>query len=76
MFNFISDLVEEAVDAAGNIVDQTFDAALEITSLGEGGRLDSTTMANLLASGLTLYEISELSGIAMYLLEDIVDERD
>lgn len=76
MFNFISDLVEDAVDAAGNIVDQTFDAALEITSLGEGGRLDSTTMSNLLASGLTLYEISELSGIAMYLLEDIVDERD
>ena len=74
MFNIIGDIVNTTVGAVSSVFVSTTDAALFAISFGQYGELNKNTLINLVGAGITLYEISEVTGIALSTLEAIYDE--
>ncbi len=69
MFGFVTDMINETV----KIVDDAVDVGLAVVTLGEYGELSKENITRLIASGLTIYAISEVSGVAVDLIEKALD---
>ncbi len=70
MFGFIDD----ALDAVVNIADTSIDMALAVVTLGEYGELSKENVTRLIVSGITIYEISELTGVAVELINGVLED--
>ena len=70
MFGFINSMIDESV----KIVDDAIDVGLAVVTLGEYGELSKDNVTRLIAGGLTIYTISEATGVAVDLIEKALDE--
>tara|TARA_R110000782_G_scaffold85221_2_gene165728 strand:- start:1968 stop:2180 length:213 start_codon:yes stop_codon:yes gene_type:complete len=70
MFGFINSIIDESV----KIVDDAIDVGLAVVTLGEYGELSKDNVTRLIAAGLTIYAISEATGVAVDLIERALDE--
>ena len=70
MFGFINSMIDESV----KIVDDAIDVGLAVVTLGEYGELSKDNVTRLIAAGLTIYAISEATGVAVDLIEKALDE--
>tara|TARA_R110000796_G_scaffold85679_2_gene185802 strand:+ start:584 stop:796 length:213 start_codon:yes stop_codon:yes gene_type:complete len=70
MFGFINSMIDESV----KIVDDAIDVGLAVVTLGEYGELSKDNVTRLIAAGLTIYAISEATGVAVDLIERALDE--
>lgn len=67
-------LAGSVIDLAVNTVGDVVDISTSIVTLGAYGELSSENVTRLLATGLTIYELSELTGVAVELLEEVIDD--
>jgi len=70
MFGFINDMVEETV----KLVDDTVDVSLAVVTLGEYGELSKDNVTRLIATGITVYTLSEATGVAVELIEQVLED--
>ena len=70
MFGFINDIVNETA----KIVEDAVDVTLAVVTLGEYGELSKENVTRLIASGLTIYAISEATGVAVELIEKAIED--
>lgn len=63
MFNAAVELVEDAVDVG-----------VHVLSLGEYGELNKQNVSRLIAAGMTVYTISEATGVAVELIEKVLEQ--
>lgn len=62
MFGFIKEVVEDVVDVSTAVV-----------TLGECGKIDTANVCRLASTGLTIYEISQTTGIAVDIIEETLN---
>lgn len=67
-------ILESVVDVAVSTVEDVVDIGTSVVTLGAYGELSSENVTRLLATGLTIYELSELTGVAMELLQEVADD--
>lgn len=60
MFNFLTDSIENALDVADSLL------SLEAPKKRQ--------VAKLIADGLSIYAVSEITGVAVEIIEKLVDE--
>lgn len=70
MFSFVTNVVNETA----KIVEDVVDVSLAVVTLGEYGELNKKNVTRLIESGLTIYDISEATGVAIHLLEEAMQE--
>lgn len=66
-------LFDEVIDAVATVGSVATGAAIGIATLGQAGGITGNDIARLAASGYTLYQISDATGVAVDVLEDILD---
>lgn len=66
--------IEDTIRAGANIVEDAIDISVAVVTLGEYGELNKRNVSRLISSGMTLYAISEVTGVAVDLLEKALDE--
>ena len=70
MFVFINNMVNETA----KLVEDAVDVSLAVVTLGEYGELNKENVTRLIASGLTVYTISEATGVAVELIEKALED--
>ena len=70
IFGFIEDMI----DTTTKIVEDAVDISVSIVTLGEYGELSKENVSRLIASGATIYMISEATGVAVDVIESVLDE--
>lgn len=70
MFNLLNDVVDMATQTVSDAVD----IGLATVTLGEYGELSTENVSRLLATGLTVYELSELTGVTVDVIQSVVDD--
>jgi len=70
MFGIFNDIVK----ATSDIIEDAVDVSLAVVTLGEYGELNKENVSRLIASGLTIYAISEVTGVAVDLIEKALDD--
>lgn len=71
VFGFINEIVDTTVKVAEDSIDVT----AAVLTLGEYGELSKENVSRLIASGLTVYSISEATGVAVELIEKALEEQ-
>lgn len=66
--------IEDAIKTTTNIVSDAVDISLAVVTLGEYGELNKENVSRLIASGLTVYAISEATGVAVDLIEKALED--
>jgi len=66
--------IEDAIKATANIVEDAIDISVAVVTLGEYGELNKENVSRLIASGLTIYAISEVTGVAVGLIENALED--
>lgn len=69
MFGILDDIVDTAIDLTSSTVSK----AVNIGTLGAVD-LDKENIAKYLAAGYTLYELSEVTGVALHVLESMMED--
>tara|TARA_R110000782_G_scaffold147178_2_gene239971 strand:+ start:867 stop:1058 length:192 start_codon:yes stop_codon:yes gene_type:complete len=62
------------IDETVKILDDVVDTGLAVVTLGEYGELNKENVTRLLAAGLTIYTISEVTGVAVDLIEKALED--
>ncbi len=70
MFNFIN----EAIESTAKIIEDAVDISLSIVTLGEYGELSKENVSRLIAGGMTSYAVSEATGVAVDVIESIIED--
>jgi len=70
IFGFIEDMI----DTTTKIVEDAVDISVSIVTLGEYGELSKENVSRLIASGLTVYMLAEATGVAVDVIESVLDE--
>jgi len=70
IFGFISDVVESTTE----VVSDAIDVGLGVVTLGEYGELNKENVSRLIAAGMTIYGISEATGVAVDLIEKALED--
>jgi len=70
MFGFIND----AINTTASIVEDAIDITLATVTLGEYGELSKENVSRLIASGITIYALSEATGVAVDLIEKVIED--
>ena len=70
MFGFIND----AIKATTSVVEDAVDITLSVATLGEYGELSKANVSRLIATGITIYALSEATGVAVDILEKIIED--
>lgn len=73
VFGLIRSVVNTAVDVVEDVVEDAVDISLNIVTLGEYGELSRSNVSRLVAGGMTLAMIAGATGVALHVLEDIMD---
>ena len=66
--------IEDAINTTVGVVEDAVDISLAVVTLGELGELSKKNVSRLIAGGLTIYEISEASGIAIDVIEKVMED--
>ena len=66
MFEFINDVVK--------IVEDVVDVGIATVTLGEYGEFSKENVSRIIAGGMTIYALSEATGVAVELIEKIIEE--
>jgi hypothetical protein len=70
MFSFVGSVLSETT----KIVEDVVDVGLAVVTLGEYGELSKKNVSRLIDSGLTIYDISEATGVAIDLIEKVLED--
>lgn len=62
------------LDDAADLVSDTLDVGASILTLGVYGELSQANVRRILATGVTIYELSEATGVALSVLREFIDE--
>jgi hypothetical protein len=62
-------------DAACDLTDSALNVGVGVITLGQFGTLNSEQIGKLLASGYTIYELSELTGVAVELIQEVLNDE-
>lgn len=71
IFGFIDD----AIKTTQTFIEDVFDISVAVISFGEYGELSRENVTRLIATGVTLYALSEASGIAVDTLQEWLDNE-
>lgn len=69
MFGFIDDMISSTT----KIVEGAVDVTMYTVTLGEYGELNKQNVSRLIASGLTIYALSEATGVAVDTIQKVLD---
>lgn len=67
-------LLNDALDVATSAVSDVANMGLAVVTLGEYGELSKENVGRLLATGITIYELSEMTGVAVDVIQSVVDD--
>jgi len=70
MFGFVSDMIDSTV----KIIDDAVDITLAVVTLGEYGELSKENVTRLIATGITIYALSEATGVAVDVIEKVLED--
>lgn len=70
MFGFIDDMVK----TTAKLVEDVVDVSIGVVTLGEYGEVSKENVSRIIASGVTIYALSEASGVAVDILQNALDE--
>ena len=56
------------------VIEDVVDVSLAVVTLGEYGELSKENVTRLLATGLTIYTLSEITGVAVELIEKALED--
>lgn len=70
VFGFINDMI----DTTTKIVEDAVDISLSVATLGEYGELSKENVSRLIASGITVYALSEATGVAVDVIEKVLED--
>ena len=70
VFGFIEDMVK----TTANVVEDAIDIGTSVVTLGEYGELSKENVSRLIASGMTIYALSEATGIAVDVIEKVLND--
>jgi len=66
--------IDEAINTTAKIVEDAVDVGSSVVTMGEYGELSKENVSRLIASGITLYTLSEATGLAIDVLQSVLDE--
>lgn len=66
--------IDEAINTTAKIVEDAVDVGSFVVTMGEYGELSKENVSRLIASGITLYALSEATGLAIDVLQSVLDE--
>ena len=69
IFGFIDDMIK----TTAKVVEDAVDVTTYTLTLGEYGELSKENVSRLIASGLTVYAISEATGVAVDVIQKVLD---
>jgi hypothetical protein len=67
--------IDEMINTGAKIAEDAIDVGLGALSMGEMGDLSKEKVARLISAGVTIYSISEATGIAVEVLEKLIEEE-
>jgi len=70
MFGFIDDMIS----TTAKLVEDAVDVGTAVLTMGEYGELSKENVSRLVASGLTVYALSEATGVAVDIIQDVLDD--
>lgn len=70
MFGFVDDMIK----STASIVEDAIDIGTSVLTLGEYGELSKENVSRLIASGITIYALSEATGVAVEVLEKVLED--
>jgi len=62
------------IDALTDTVEDVIDIGVGVATLGAYGDISRTKVSSLIASGLTVYEITEMTGWSIDLIEELTSD--
>lgn len=68
------DLIGGVFNTAAKAVEDAIDIGTHVLTLGEYGELNKQNVSRLIAAGMTAYTISEATGIAVELIERVLED--
>lgn len=70
VFGFIND----AINTTAKMVEDAIDVGTAVITLGEYGELSKENVSRLISSGMTIYALSEATGVAVDLIEKALED--
>lgn len=67
-------ILDEMITGATKVVADTIDIGTAVITLGEYGEMSKENVSRLVATGITIYALSEASGVAVDIIERFLDE--
>lgn len=64
------------LNAVCDLTESTVNVGVGVITLGQFGNLNSEQIGKLLKSGYTIYELSEITGVAVELIQEVMDDED
>jgi len=70
IFGFIEDMVS----TVAKTVEDVIDVGVAVVALGEYGELSKENVSRIIATGITVYALSEATGVAVEIIEKVLEE--
>lgn len=70
IFGFINDMV----NTTAKVAEDAIDVGVAVITLGEYGELSKENVSRLVASGITVYALAEATGVAVELIEKVLED--
>lgn len=70
VFGFIDDMIKTTT----GLVEDSIDIVTAVITLGEYGELSKENVSRLIASGITIYALSEATGVAVDVIEKVLED--
>ena len=67
-------LIDDMLTQTTKIVGDAFDVGVAVITLGEYGELSKDNVSRLIAAGLTVYALSEATGVAVGVIEKVLED--
>lgn len=67
-------IIKGVIDLTTETISDVIDVGTAVVTLGEYGDLNKQNVSRLVASGMTLYALSEATGVAIELLEKALED--
>ncbi len=66
--------IDEAINLTSRVVEDSIDVGLAVVTLGEYGELSKENVSRILGTGITIYELSQATGVAVELIEKALED--
>lgn len=67
-------LIDDMINTTSKVVEDTVDVSTAVITLGECGELNKENVSRLVASGITIYALSEATGVTVDVIEKILED--